>query len=368
VDGNPGTLQGGTSFATGKVGQAFSFGGAVNQPFGTDFVSVGNPANLQFGTGSFSVEAWVKRGAFPESAFRPIVASYSGLTSGGFIFALEQFTTDGSLRFDFGDGTGVFPIGRIIFNRGSIKDTEFHHVAMVVDRSIQKGKVYVDGVQAGADIDISSIGSVSGSEPITIGKAPNQPHTFFGLIDEVEIYNRALDAGKIKAIFDAGIAGKCKKAPAEATEEVIDALQAIVDSNPGTPLADKVEDAKAQAQTALDELNKEPPDNQAAMGNIEGAVGDLEAAIGLDPAQDPDVTNLTDQLTGVARQLAVEALTQAQAILTCDNPITDPNVVCEAEDALADGDVQRGLGASFFGAFKDAVSLYKVALAKAESA
>ena len=48
--------------------------------------------------------------------------------------------------------------------------------------------------------------------------------------------------------------------PQAQVQGVIDDLQSIVDDNPGTPLADKIEDAAAKTQTALDELNKTPPD------------------------------------------------------------------------------------------------------------
>ena len=81
---------------------------------------------------------------------------------------------------------------------------------------------------------------------------------------------------------------------------VLQALQSIVDANPGTPLADKIEDVVAKVQTALDELNKIPPDIPAALGNIEGALGDLDAAKEIDPAQGPTLTDLMDQLSGVA--------------------------------------------------------------------
>ena len=123
------------------------------------------------------------------------------------------------------------------------------------------------------------------------------------------------------------------------------------------PLADKVEDAKAYLETALAELVKTPPDNQAAVANLEGAVGDLEAAVSdglLDPTQG---TDLMDQLAGAARKLAVDALNQAIA------QGGDPDSISDAEQALAEGDALRALGA-----FKDAVNAYKDALAKAESA
>ena len=89
--------------------------------------------------------------------------------------------------------------------------------------------------------------------------------------------------------------------PQEALEEKIDLLQGIVEDNPGTPLADKIEDVLAKTETALDGLSKTPPDNQAAVGNIEGAVGDVEAAVAdglLDPSQG---AGLMDQFAAIAR-------------------------------------------------------------------
>ncbi len=89
----------------------------------------------------------------------------------------------------------------------------------------------------------------------------------------------------------------------EALRAVIVKLQGIVDDNPGSPVADKVEDAAAKANTALGELEKTPSDNQAAAGNIEGAIGDLEAAV-TDGLLDPGHGNrLIDQLANIIRQL-----------------------------------------------------------------
>ena len=145
--------------------------------------------------------------------------------------------------------------------------------------------------------------------------------------------------------------------PEEAIQDVTDVLQDIVDANPGTPTADKLDDVIAKLQTALDELNKEPPDNQASVGNIEGAVGDLEATVNdglLDFAQGSD---LMDQLAGVARQLASDALDFAI------DQGGDPSEINDAQQALDEGDALKASAS-----FKDAVSKYKDALAKAESA
>lgn len=61
-------------------------------------------------------------------------------------------------------------------------------------------------------------------------------------------------------------------------------LWAVVYSIPGTPLADKVEDALAKVESGRAKLAQ--GDRQAALGALEGAAGDLQAAVkdGLLPA------------------------------------------------------------------------------------
>ena len=93
------------------------------------------------------------------------------------------------------------------------------------------------------------------------------------------------------------------------------------------------------------------------MGNLEGAVGELEAAV-KDGYLDADTgTALMDSLVGVARQLALNALNYA-----IDHG-GDQGDIDEAYDCLDEGD---DLWAS--GDYKDAVNKYKDALSKAEGA
>ena len=143
----------------------------------------------------------------------------------------------------------------------------------------------------------------------------------------------------------------------------IDELQAIIDAEVGTPLADKLGDAVASLETASEELNKEPPDSQAAVGNIEGAVGSICDAVsdeGLDPVEG---AALMDNLAGIARQLAVDAIDEAIAVGG------DAGEIQEAMDFLAEADSLRELAtAEMCELFRIAISAYKDALAKAEGA
>ena len=142
-----------------------------------------------------------------------------------------------------------------------------------------------------------------------------------------------------------------------ALQETIAELQNVVDADPGTPLADKIEDVISKLDDALAELNKTPPDNEAAVGNIEGAVGDLQAAVD-DGLLDGELgEQLMDQLAAIAKQLAVNAINDA--IFRGG----DPTKIIEAEQALDDGNAERDSKD-----FKAAVNKYKDALANAEGA
>ncbi len=151
--------------------------------------------------------------------------------------------------------------------------------------------------------------------------------------------------------------------PEAQLDQVAGDLLEIINDDPGAPLADKLADALASVETSLEELDKEPRDNQAAVGNLEGAVGSICDAVldeGFDAAQG---AQLMDDLAGVAMQLAVDAFVAAIALGG------DPDEIDEAAMFLAEGDALRALGvAGDCEAFKDAVNAYKDALAKAESA
>ncbi len=107
---------------------------------------------------------------------------------------------------------------------------------------------------------------------------------------------------------------------------------------------------------SLNELAKAPPDAQAAAGNIEGAVGDLAAAVreGLDPSQG---MQLMDQLAGSAGHVASEAV--GRATTSGGNP----GHINKAQRRLAQGDALRASGE-----FEDAVGKYSDAVREADRA
>ena len=181
---NDGTPLNGATFAPGLVDQAFSFDGV------DDFVAAPQTAitsDLQ----ELTVDAWVKHGSLPVQIQRYI-------TIGGPQEVVLRHNGSGQLHF-------FLRIGGVLHHvqvNGVLQVGVFHHVAGTFDGSIMR--LYLDGVE------LASL-AVSGTiAPPTFVNLSSPVETMDGLLDEIEIYDRALTAAEIAAIFAAGEAGKCK--------------------------------------------------------------------------------------------------------------------------------------------------------------
>jgi hypothetical protein len=207
VGPNNGTLHGDAAFATGFVtsgtGQAFSFDGLG------DYVLVPDDASLDVGVGSSTFDAWIKRDTSPNSLEFVLTHGEGG------DFPVRLLGINSSGRVDARiEGTG--PQVSSTNDGATVIDGSFHHIAVVFDRSTNQMIRYVDGAQTGTiDILASVTGSTDTARPFQIASALSsgvQGFFFGGLIDEIEVFNRALSASEIQAIFNAGSAGKCKAA------------------------------------------------------------------------------------------------------------------------------------------------------------
>src|SRR5208337_4471935 len=135
--------------------------------------------------------------------------------------------------FAFGhDGyaLGMWPNGTLFLSQvdasavgsaGQVTDTNLHHVAVTTAGS---GMVffYVDGIQYAASNAYNP--TYTFSTTAAIGARPDNLNTnnndsFFGTINQLSIYNRALSSNEIAAIYGAGAAGKCLSAAPSITGE-----------------------------------------------------------------------------------------------------------------------------------------------------
>jgi hypothetical protein len=188
-NGNHGTLVGGTTFATGIVGQAFSLDG-IN-----DYVSIPSDTTLD-ATGPFSISAWIKRDT--TGGFDTVVDRGLGLTDPEASYLLRVEDND-TVVFFWEDGTGT---NTAVFSNQTIVDSDWHHLVGVFDGS--SNLVYIDGVFD--DSATTTLTPAVTTESFHIGarKRTGLPFDLFfdGLIDEVGFYNRGLTPAEVQRLYN----------------------------------------------------------------------------------------------------------------------------------------------------------------------
>ncbi len=174
------------TFAPAKVREGFSFERAGEGVFapgaGID--------DLQ----QLTIDAWVKHNSLPPGRVQRYVSlgnekavlRYDG--AAGFAQLHFYMRINGELQHIRVDNV--------------LREGVFHHVAGSYDGSVMR--LYLDGVEVG---NRAITGTVAPGDGLFFSSGDE---TLDGVLDEIEIFDRALDASAVRAIFEAGAAGQCK--------------------------------------------------------------------------------------------------------------------------------------------------------------
>lgn len=187
-----GTINGGmtsASLVAGPIKEALAFAAASLQ-----YVDLGALPDVQnLPAASFSL--WFKRSAL--NNFMPLGSN----NFGGNDFNI-QIWNDGQIYCNISSG---------IFGQFASNDTNLHHLAAVFDgtQSGNAGRLtmYLDSVLK----TLSFTGTIPAATPASLGSFTiGRYNTRYagGNFDDVRIYNRALSAADVGAIYQAGLAGR----------------------------------------------------------------------------------------------------------------------------------------------------------------
>ena len=130
--------------------------------------------------------------------------------------------------------SGVTDFLQVGIPQSLVDDNVFHHLGFV--RRGLTLEIYLDGQLANSITDTALV-DINGVGDFCIGSCGDFSHpSIDGLIDEVEIFDRALSATEIQAIFNAGSAGKCKTQPNQPPVADAGNDQALECTSPGSTL------------------------------------------------------------------------------------------------------------------------------------
>ena len=200
-------LQNGAGFAGGEVAQAFNLNG-TKQFVSLPSAVIPYPTSGATSTQPISVDAWFSTTAGGVILGQQDVAAPA--TPVGHVPAI-YVGTDGYLYAELFWKGAVAPISSAPVK---VNNGVFHLVAVTFDGTSEA--VYLDGTQLGSTPFIQTGYATSYQYQIGTGftsawPAGNGGYFYFqGLIDEVEIFNRALSHSEIQALLSAASAGKCK--------------------------------------------------------------------------------------------------------------------------------------------------------------
>ena len=160
-----------------------------------DYIDCGNDPELQLGIHDLTVEFWFKTSA---GGVKRIVGNGGTTTSddGYSIWILGN----GKIRASFSDGT----TSEAKQNETVVSDGDWHHCAVVFDRDDVLW-VCVDGTCATKPIDtLSDLNGDNTNDTFVLGRKAetNSAQSYTGSLDEVRIWNTALDTATVFAWCD----------------------------------------------------------------------------------------------------------------------------------------------------------------------
>ena len=192
---NFGTFNGGLStsnITTGIRGQALKFDGS------NDYINITNNENLNL-SNEITVSAWVKNlGDNGASAYRYIVSkdnSNVGFGRSWFLGIIEGVPNKFYFRLYNSAGTDV------AISNYSVDNDTWYYVVGTYNNS--KMTLYVNGQVSSSASQTGGIFRSNSSVQISGGYLPTS-NIWNGSIDDVMIFNRALSAQEIKALYNAG--------------------------------------------------------------------------------------------------------------------------------------------------------------------
>ncbi|MFC2088981.1 LamG domain-containing protein, partial [Calditrichota bacterium] len=172
----------------GKPNSAYFFDGI------DDYIDTGNDASLKPPL-PITVTMWVKYYGLGQNM---LTTNFNETNYHGIIFGLNFVT--GYFNMGYGDGGGIGPSYRRSKYTSPPPANEWFHIAAVI-RGAEDMDIYFNGVDAGGTYAGSGGALAYDNGSMNIGRYDSNqtgpPGYFYGILDQIRLYNRALNGSEI---------------------------------------------------------------------------------------------------------------------------------------------------------------------------
>jgi len=211
--GNDGTIEGAPQWVAGKIGGAMQFDGDGDQiQLKSVFMTLGSSSN--------TVAAWIKvplpdtEGLGATERVGNLLGSYNDSPNSNW-----ELHAAGQMRMWWNGGE--------IDGRGTtdLRDNTWHHLAWVRDKATNASYMYIDG---GLEATIATVGTditFNTTHRIAADNRGTSTPNWHGLLDDLQVYSRALSQGEIEDIME-GIFRQIASSPSP-DDKTVDVLRDV---------------------------------------------------------------------------------------------------------------------------------------------
>ena len=311
IGGHVGTVGDGVSFgvdgANAATGTAAEFTGTGG--IQAEWAEAINPE-------SFTLTLWAKSNGGAGAWHSPVTSRHDlNPDSQGYLI----YDNEPSGEWTFWSGNGEEEGNWQVMDGPEVKLDEWEHLAITYDNATEMKRLYVDGELA---VEAEDIVAPNDTTPFNVGAGADFGGTFFfiGLIDDVAVFNEALDEATIQQVMDNGVAsllgdpGISARRSYDVDFAAIGGTLSIPIKNTGATQALLISDVTLSGDNEANFTVAERPDDMAPGAEREitlafdpkGAIGTFSATVTVvnNSATEP---NLIINVQGVVRDPFLEA-------------------------------------------------------------
>lgn len=178
--------------------------GALNCPGSDGYVDVGDKSHFDLQSTDFSLGVWFRWLSTVTNDNLGLISKFSATGNNrGWLLATADTpgTTQGGLTFYYQSNKSSFNSAQLVNTGSNVYDDDIWHHAIAVFIRSTSSEIFVDGLSVVKKTSSIPASVASNDAPVNIGSYNLAPLEFVGDVDDIRIWDRALTATEIFALY-----------------------------------------------------------------------------------------------------------------------------------------------------------------------